>query len=494
MRLLVPAPVRRLDLALFQLVARRHAPALDATLPQLSRAANHSRLWFGLAAALAAVGGRPGRRAALRGAVSIAATSAITNLPAKLLTGRTRPDIRMVPEARRLARVPTSTSFPSGHSASASAFATAVSAEVPAVRWPLRGLAGAVAASRVYTGVHYPGDVLAGVAFGVVIARATLRLYPAEDPTPVEAPREVAAGAVSPHGEGLVVVANLAAGDRRGREALEQLRRELPDLRTVAVEAEETLVAALRRTADGVAALGVAGGDGTISAGAQVAHERGVPLLLTATGTFNHLARDLGVDASDATVRAVRQGRLVAVDLGVLDGRVFVNAVGLGMYPQFVGRRERLVPLIGKRPAALLAAAATLAVGQSVRVELDGRPRRLWGLAVSNGRDTSEGLAPAQRHRLDEGVLDVRLLDAARRFARTRFVVATLLGRADRCRAYERWTPDRLRLAVLDDSAQIARDGELEDAPADSEITVLPGALSVLQPSPDERGRRPSRG
>lgn len=69
--------------------------------------------------------------------------------------------------------MPTSSSFPSGHSAAAFAFATGVGHEWPAVGVPLRGLAAVVAYSRVHTGVHYPGDVIAGSLLGGVLGQVT---------------------------------------------------------------------------------------------------------------------------------------------------------------------------------------------------------------------------------------------------------------------------------------------------------------------------------
>ena len=69
--------------------------------------------------------------------------------------------------------MPTSTSFPSGHSASAFAFAGAVAGSIPVLGAPLRGLATAVAYSRVHTGVHYPGDVIVGSVVGATIGEAT---------------------------------------------------------------------------------------------------------------------------------------------------------------------------------------------------------------------------------------------------------------------------------------------------------------------------------
>jgi membrane-associated phospholipid phosphatase len=80
-----------------------------------------------------------------------------------------------VPRDRRV-RMPSSTSFPSGHSGSAAAFAVAVGDVTPALRVPLRVAASVVAFSRVYTGVHYPGDVLVGAAVGALVGRSTSAL------------------------------------------------------------------------------------------------------------------------------------------------------------------------------------------------------------------------------------------------------------------------------------------------------------------------------
>ncbi len=123
--------------------------------------ANNSVLWLAIAGGIFVVGGKRGRRAALTGVAAIGLNSAVVNLPMKTASRRRRPDreIAGVPEARWVT-MPTSTSFPSGHSASAFAFAGAVAGELPVLAVPLRALAAGVAYSRVHTGVHYPGDVI----------------------------------------------------------------------------------------------------------------------------------------------------------------------------------------------------------------------------------------------------------------------------------------------------------------------------------------------
>jgi len=143
-------------------------PALDEPLRRLGRAADRSKLWFGTAAALAALGGRRGRRAALVGLASLGTASATVNLAVKYGAMRPRPERPVVDGGRHLP-MPRSSSFPSGHSASAFAFAVAAGNQLPVLALPLNVAAGLVAYSRVHTGVHYPSDVVAGSAIGGAI-------------------------------------------------------------------------------------------------------------------------------------------------------------------------------------------------------------------------------------------------------------------------------------------------------------------------------------
>ncbi len=171
----------QVDRVVYAAVAGTRTPTLDAGLRRLSNAANHSKMWFGLAAGLAVFGGRPGRRAAVAGSVAIGLTSAFVNLALKTTVDRSRPDrvAAEVAESRHV-KMPASTSFPSGHSASAFAFAAAVGDVLVPATVPVHALAAAVAYSRVHTGVHYPGDVVAGSLVGLVVGslvgRAALRL------------------------------------------------------------------------------------------------------------------------------------------------------------------------------------------------------------------------------------------------------------------------------------------------------------------------------
>jgi undecaprenyl-diphosphatase len=166
-----------LDRAVYDAVASAETPSLDSALRHISQAANKSVLWIATAGVLATLGGRPGRRAAIDGLASIVVASAVVNLGVKQLARRHRPDrLGSQVTQHRTVPMPESTSFPSGHSASAFAFAEGVGATLPWVGVPLRLAAATVAYSRVHTGVHYPGDVIAGSLIGMTAGEVTTRV------------------------------------------------------------------------------------------------------------------------------------------------------------------------------------------------------------------------------------------------------------------------------------------------------------------------------
>jgi undecaprenyl-diphosphatase len=160
----------QLDTAVYSAIAQTPTPTLDRTFRRISRVADHSKLWLATAGMLAVAGGNSGRRAAVDGVASVALTSTIVNAVLKPLAGRRRPDrdTYSVPVGRHV-RMPVTRSFPSGHAASAFAFASGVATAAPAAGIGVTALATLVAYSRVHTGVHYPGDVIVGSAIGAAL-------------------------------------------------------------------------------------------------------------------------------------------------------------------------------------------------------------------------------------------------------------------------------------------------------------------------------------
>ncbi|WP_232534891.1 phosphatase PAP2 family protein [Nocardia terpenica] len=168
--------VGRFDRALTASVARLPASGIDRGMRGVTRSADHGGLWLAVAVVLASREGAP-RRAAARGIVALGASSFVANVVLKSLVARRRPAAELLPPQRRLMRRPASSSFPSGHSASAIAFTAAVALESPRAALAVLPLAATVAYSRVHTGVHWGSDVLAGAAVGAGVAYV-LRRWP----------------------------------------------------------------------------------------------------------------------------------------------------------------------------------------------------------------------------------------------------------------------------------------------------------------------------
>src|SRR3954447_3026724 len=279
----------------------------DRWLRRLSTSANHGRLWLVIGVLLGARKG-PLRRGAIRGVGSMAVSSALVNIVLKRIFGRVRPDLENLQSHRRLRREPGSLSFPSGHSSSAAAFITGLAMESPVAGVALAPVALGVGYSRVHVGVHYPGDVVAGLAVGGAVAVASQHWWRVRPQEPARVRTSLEAPAL-PEGAGLVVAVNPRSGPD-DYDPAEDIRRVLPRAEVLEMTedagVDELLGAA---AASGrPKALGVAGGDGSVAAAAAVAIEHGLPLAVIAAGTLNHFARDVGLETPQDTADAVVSG------------------------------------------------------------------------------------------------------------------------------------------------------------------------------------------
>ena len=465
------------DARAFSAVHRRETPLLDRVLPPLTSSADHGGLWFGLAGVLALCGER---RAAVRGLASLGVASAVANGPVKWATRRHRPGLDSVPVLRQLTLQPKTSSFPSGHSASAAAFAAGVALEDPLLAVPVGALAAGVAWGRVHTGVHYPGDVAAGLALGAASALVVTRVWPRRPDRPAAGQVAVEAPALA-DGAGLVLVANQGGGSADQIDAVEKAFAELLPAAEV-VRADDDVEGALRSAAARATVLGVMGGDGTVNCAAGIALEAGLPLAVVPGGTLNHFAGELGIASVEEVAAAVRAGTAVRVSVGTAgDGLYFLNTFAVGVYPDIVHEREKREAHLGKWPAMALATVRTVRAAKAIEVSVDGEDRRLWTLFAGNGHYHPSGFAPSWRERMDDGCIDVRMVDATRPLARTRMVLALLTGRLGRSRVYEERVVGRLSVTARD-PLRIARDGEVSDGPAELRLRAAPDALVVYRP------------
>jgi undecaprenyl-diphosphatase len=460
----------------------------DALLSATSEFANRSKLWLVASAVMSLAGGSRGRRAALRGLLGIALTSSVVNGPLKLLLRRKRPAAELLGTRPSLVVMPGSFSFPSGHSASAFAFATGVLREWPAAGVPIAGLAGAVAYSRVHTGVHFPSDVVVGAGLGVAagaIAGVLLR----DDPG-IKLPRGEA-GAV-PSTAWIVRSPDSGTADQyeAARAALAEsgidVVRELPvtdksQLREVVAmaAADRPLVVA-------------AGGDGTVGAAADELAGTGAMLAILPLGTSNDVARSLGI-ASDpvAAARQLPSGVVRAIDAGqvIVAGehpRNFVHAATVGFNVHFaqLATRSALRRRFGRFTYAV-AGARAVRRSKPFECELhyDGKTEKvqLVQLSIIN--------APVFGGALDLRVPGARLDDrslvviAVEQGSPVRLVLGaliTILGRRREGFGVRALRTKELRVHV-DRPLDVALDGEVvAKLPADFEVAAE--ALHVVTP------------
>jgi undecaprenyl-diphosphatase len=497
--------VSEADHIISQWVGRQARSPLDLVMRELSAAANHSMVWFLIASTLAARKGAT-RRAALRGVLAIAATSFSVNAVLKPLLPRRRPPAQELPSRRTFPAAPTSSSFPSGHAASATAFATAVALECPKAGLAIAPLAAAVAYSRIHVGVHWASDVMVGAAVGSGIALSTRRWWPVRKTDEAQArPRNDAP--VLPGGAGLVLVANPRSGDP-GHDPATEIAAALPAATVLRAaedmdlhdQLEEALKTGDAAGNGAVRAVGVAGGDGTVAAAAAIASRHVLPLVVVPTGTLNHFARDVGVYDLQEAIDATQAGEAVAVDLAAVDvhdgqrpprTRYFLNTASLGGYSDLVRLREKWERRWGKWPAFAAALVVSLRNAEPIRVKLDGKEQRLWILFVGNGPYYPRGMVPAWRPQLDSGLLDIRYLRADRRLSRTRAVIALLLGALHRSRIYVQREASSLDVELIGNHAFLATDGEVMDEAGRFTFRVAERPIAVYRRNEENWPGRP---
>ncbi|MDI3194490.1 phosphatase PAP2 family protein [Pseudarthrobacter sp. AL07] len=488
-----PGLISRVDRYLVRGVSSFPGGNHDTFFRRLSASATHGKLWVAAAAVMAAFPGKP-RRAAMHGLIAQAVASAVTNVVFKTLLPRARPLPEHLPVFRFVQPQPTSSSMPSGHSASAIAFALGAGMIKPVVGAALAPVALGVAYSRVHTGAHWPSDVVFGSAIGAGAALVTRKWWPVRPPFPGVS-RTVTEAPSLPGGEGLSIVVNTLGGSFTEQTA-DALQEIFPNAYIKTIERGKSLDEAIQATAShpDTQALGVWGGDGTVGTAAAAAVEHSLPLLVLPGGTLNHFARDTGTANLKDAVAAAAAGDAARADVGIvtvergLAGNpetadlVMLNTASVGLYPNLVRRREQLQPALGKPLAGVVAMFRTFAVGTPTTLIVDGVRHKLWIAYIGRGRYYPRDHAPLSRPVLDDGVLDVRMITADESFARLRLLWSVLTGTVATSRITHLREASAVRIESEGSPMALAVDGEALAGVRSVRIRVEPRALTYYSP------------
>lgn len=238
-------------------------------------------------------------------------------------------------------------------------------------------------------------------------------------------------------------------------------------------------------------ALVAAGGDGTVNAVASVVAGSGTALGVLPLGTFNHFARDMRIPlALEEAAQTIAANRQVRVDVGEVNGRIFLNNSSIGLYPEIVRRRETQQRRLGRgKRAAMFWAMLTVLRRHpflDVHLKLDGRDqhRRSAFVFIGNNAYEMEGFHIGERERLDAGCLSVYLAQRHGRFALIALALRALVGRLRQAKDFEALLTRSLRIETRHQRMSVATDGEVSVLDLPLQYRARPGALRVIVPAP----------
>jgi diacylglycerol kinase family enzyme len=243
-----------------------------------------------------------------------------------------------------------------------------------------------------------------------------------------------------------------------------------------------------RAIRDACSVIVACGGDGTVNGVAAALRGSHLPLGVFPLGTLNHFAKDLGIHSVAAAERVLVEGRVRTVDTGLVNGRIFINNSGVGIYPAIVLEREKVRKSgVPKWPAFVIASVRALVNLPFLRLHLEADGVRLARITpflfVGNNLYETQGRSIGTRARLDAGVLGVC---TARHHGPTgliRIAFRALAGSVREDRDFTMLSARRLivqtrRRAELD----VSLDGELCRIRPPLHYSILPRALHVLAP------------
>jgi diacylglycerol kinase family enzyme len=254
---------------------------------------------------------------------------------------------------------------------------------------------------------------------------------------------------------------------------------------------ESPVELARRAVQDGAATIVAGGGDGTINAVASTLIGTDISLGVLPLGTLNHFAKDLGIPLDlDAAVQTIIANHTIQVDVGDVNGHIFLNNSSLGLYPSLVHQREQKQRLgHGKWPAFVWAAFIVMRRYPflDVRLKTDGREisTRTAFVFIGNNEYEMESFNIGRRVRLDAGQLSLYFSHRTGRFGLVMLGLRAFLGHVDRIKEFVAMRTTEVSIDTRRDRIRVSTDGEVVMMKPPLRYRVRPGALRVVVPGRD---------
>ncbi|TFW30951.1 diacylglycerol/lipid kinase family protein [Duganella callida] len=258
---------------------------------------------------------------------------------------------------------------------------------------------------------------------------------------------------------------------------------------TLAQSGEEMIERARRALAEGASTVVAGGGDGTINAVASVLAGSATRLGVLPLGTLNHFAKDLKIPLElDAAVANAVTGAPCKVDVGEVNGRIFLNNSSLGIYPDIVRDREQQQRHLGRGKWPAFGRAVLAALRRfpflSVRLKINGEEhlRRTPFVFIGNN-EYLQGLTIGARERLDTGKLCLYVAQKPTRLGLFRYAVHALLNRLAQARDFDVLSAPELVIETRHHHLRVATDGEVTVMQPPLRYRSRAAALTVLAPA-----------
>jgi diacylglycerol kinase family enzyme len=261
---------------------------------------------------------------------------------------------------------------------------------------------------------------------------------------------------------------------------------------SLAESGAEIVELARRAAADsGVQVVVAGGGDGTVNAVASELVGTEKTLGVLPLGTLNHFAKDLHIPLDlEGAARNIVEGETVRVDVGEVNGRIFINNSSLGLYPSIVRHREKQQERLG-RGKWFAALWATLEVFRryplfGVRLSVDGQEirRRTPFVFIGNNEYQMDAFNLGARSCLDAGHLSLHLTRDVGRWGLVRLAVSAIFGRLRESKDFDAICAKEVWIETRRTRLRVATDGEVNIMRSPLRYAVRPGALRVIAPKP----------
>lgn len=260
---------------------------------------------------------------------------------------------------------------------------------------------------------------------------------------------------------------------------------------TLAQSGADMITTAELALRDGAPIVVAGGGDGTINAVASVVVGSGTPFGVLPLGTLNHFAKDLNIPLDlDAAIANVARGVRQQVDVGEVNGRIFLNNSSLGLYPDIVRDREKQQRRLGRGKWLAFSWALVAALRRypflSVQLKLKDavHARRTPFVFIGNNEYLMEGLNIGERERLNGGQLSLYVAQRPGRLGLLKLALHALVGKLSQAKDFDMLMANDLEIATKHRRLRVATDGEVTIMNTPLRYRIRPAALDVIVPAP----------